>query len=172
MPQVKRLILPAACFASVALSALLVSQSAGVVPPAGVGWGDGTRGRAYSVEVQGPIVVRTASGMTRGPPGSYAYAVQSLARSNGFGVSYHRWNMTAGRAPQAPVLGSFAEVRVGPAWPIAVSLALVLFWGVLAAGHRRAAGGGNRCPDCGYDLRATPARCPECGSVPAARPAA
>jgi hypothetical protein len=30
--------------------------------------------------------------------------------------------------------------------------------------HNRMADG--RCPDCGYDLRATPGRCPECGAVP------
>jgi hypothetical protein len=48
-------------------------------------------------------------------------------------------------------------------WPIAVLLsalpalrAIALFWHTGRA--RRGV-----CPDCGYDLRATPDRCPECG---------
>ena len=114
MRQKKRLILLVACFTSVALSVALLLQSAGIVPHTGIGWGDGTRARAYSVEINGPIVLRTASGMKPAPPGAYTYGVQSLARSDGLGISYHRWNMTAGRTPQSPALGAFAEVRVAP----------------------------------------------------------
>ena len=169
MRRKKRLTLLVACFASVALCLLLLLQSAGIVSPVGVGWGDGTRARAYSVELAGPVVLRTASGMKPAPPGSYAYAVQSLSRSNGFGVSYHRWNMTAGRAAAAPVLGTFAELRIAPGWPLLISLILLSLCAVLVRRHRRGVRPGTRCAGCGYDLRATPARCPECGSVPAGR---
>jgi hypothetical protein len=37
------------------------------------------------------------------------------------------------------------------------------------AARRRSAG---RCPNCGYDLRATPGRCPECGTAAATEAAA
>ena len=167
----RQLILRIACFTSVVVCALLLLQSAGVVPPVGVGWGDGARARAYSVEVEGPIVFRTASGMKPAPPGGYTYGVQSLARSDGLGISYHRWNMTAGRTPQAPVLGAFAEVRLAPVWPLLVSLTLVSLWVMPVVRKRRADRDGSRCLNCGYDLRATPGRCPECGSGPAGRPA-
>ena len=172
MPRTGRLILLIACVASVALGALLLLQSAGVVPPAGIGWGDGARARAYSIQCEGSIVFRTASGMTPAPPGNYVYVVQSRARWNRAGISYHRWSMTAGRAAQAPVLGQFAEVRVAPAWPLLISLAFASLWVKLVVGRRRARREGRRCIQCGYDLRATPHRCPECGSVPAVHPAA
>ena len=172
MWKMGRLILRLACLASAALCALLGLQSAGFVPPVGVGWGDGTQARAYSIHCEGPIVFRTASGMKPAPPGNYAYGVQSLTRWDRAGISFHRWNMTAGRPPQAPVLGQFAELRVAPAWPLLLSLVLVSPWAMLVVGRRRAHRDARRCLSCGYDLRATPHRCPECGSVPAARPAA
>jgi len=169
MWKMGRLILRLACLASAALCALLGLQSAGFVPPVGVGWGDGTQARAYSIHCEGPIVFRTASGMKPAPPGNYAYGVRSLDRWDRAGVSYHRWDMTAGRAAQAPVLGRFVEVRVAPGWPLLISLALVSLWVMLAVrGRRRARRDGGRCLQCGYDLRATPQRCPECGSVPVA----
>jgi hypothetical protein len=166
MRRTKRLILRIVCFTSIVLCALLLLQSARIVPPLGVGWGDGARGRAYSVEVGGPMVFRTASGMKPAPPGNYTYAVQSLARSDGVGFSYHRWNMTAGRGPQAPVLGTFAEVRIALGWPLLISLALFSLCVMLLVRQRRRALDG-RCRKCGYDLRATPDRCPECGLAPA-----
>src|SRR4051812_13872430 len=112
MRRNRPIILGIACTASiafaVALCAILLLQSAGKLRPTGVGWGDGTRGRAYSVELlEGSIVLRTAAGMTPAPPGSYAYGNQTLAASDRGGIGYRRWNLTAGRGPQAPVLGTF-----------------------------------------------------------------
>jgi hypothetical protein len=155
-----------ACLTSSALCALLVLQAFRLVRPLGVGWGDGGRTRAYLIQCEGVIVFRTASAIKPAPPGNYPYGVQTLASWYRADVSYHRWDMTAGRGPQAPVLGQFAEVRVTPAWPLLISMILVSLWIVGFVRRRRAPRDGRRCHQCGYDLRATPLRCPECGSVP------
>jgi hypothetical protein len=57
-----------------------------------------------------------------------------------------------------------------PYWALVVATSLIpMLWMILRLHNlrraRRQASG--QCPDCGYDLRATPGRCPECGAVPA-----
>ena len=165
MPHKRRLIFHVACLTTIAFCVVPFLQWAGVVPPLGVGWGDATRGRAYSVEVRWAIILRTAAGMKAAPPGGYAYGVQTLSRSDGVGLSYHRWNMTAGRTPQAPVLGTFAEVQISPAWPLLIALIVASLWVMQIVKQRQAMRASGHCPTCGYDLRATPNRCPECGAI-------
>ena len=166
MRRRKYLILGGACVVAFVFCALLLLQAAGAVRSLGVGWGDGRSGRAYSVELDGVIVVRTAAGMTTPPGGSYVYAVESLGRWTHLAVSYHRWNMTAGRPPGAPVLGRFAEVRVGVTWPVVAAVGAAGLWAMLwMKESRRLASIVGQCRNCGYDLRATPERCPECGVV-------
>ncbi len=57
----------------------------------------------------------------------------------------------------------WAIVLLTGTWPL-LSLARVL--------RKRRRPGSGHCPQCGYDLRATPGRCPECGSVHASTDAA
>jgi hypothetical protein len=56
-----------------------------------------------------------------------------------------------------------------PIWPVFLLTALMpLLWSVVRRSRRRGARrvAAGRCPNCNYDLRATPDRCPECGTVP------
>src|SRR5690349_1902924 len=99
MRRMRRTILYALCAASLALTALFILQGMGLAPPLGVGWGNPTIARAYSIEArEGLLVFRTATAMKQPPPGSggLPFRVQTLGRWDATGMVYHRWNMTLG----------------------------------------------------------------------------
>ena len=62
----------------------------------------------------------------------------------------------------------FGSIWVAEAWGRDAFLALIFLaalvgW-IFAKLRRERAKRYGRCPNCGYDLRATPGRCPECGA--------
>jgi hypothetical protein len=77
-----------------------------------------------------------------------------------------RWVTLPPTPDSAP--GPAFSVHLGvPHWLLAtISLLLPAQW-VRSAIRRRRGQRNGLCPQCGYDLRATPARCPECGTAKA-----
>jgi 4-amino-4-deoxy-L-arabinose transferase-like glycosyltransferase len=64
---------------------------------------------------------------------------------------------------------SSKRVWTMPAWLPVIAFAiapLLALWRFIRKRRRHLRG---HCPNCNYDLRATPERCPECGAVPVAR---
>src|SRR5437773_1947845 len=125
MRQTKRLILPIACLISVALCAVLLLQWAGIIPPFGVGWGDGARGRAYSVAVDGSIVFQSLAGVKPFPPGLSRPISSAGKRADVVGFHYHRLNLVLladDRTPLPGVYGTQTELRIAMGWPLLISL--------------------------------------------------
>ena len=98
------------------------------------------------------------------------FARQPISRkSYYFGVGIKRGTILRWYRSTTPSIGnSFTLVSI----PIQL-LAFICFfptaWRIATIGHRRrlraALIAGRKCPECGYDLRATPDRCPECGQL-------
>ena len=55
-----------------------------------------------------------------------------------------------------------------PHWLLTAAFAVAPAWWIFKRQRQAARSATNRCPNCGYDMRATPNRCPECGQRPTA----
>jgi hypothetical protein len=81
----------------------------------------------------------------------------------GFGLRFEKLPAVVAEGLTADVL-----LRASvPYWALALTTLIVPAARFARHARRVRARRGGRCPACGYDLRATPARCPECGAVPA-----
>ncbi|HSZ54997.1 MAG TPA: hypothetical protein VK797_05010 [Tepidisphaeraceae bacterium] len=61
------------------------------------------------------------------------------------------------------------QLCIVPCWPLVLAfLILPAYWLMIRLRNKKRE---HSCPNCGYDLRATPDRCPECGTPVAKEPA-
>jgi len=61
------------------------------------------------------------------------------------------------------LLGAFFGLQYLPLLAVPVLFVLVVARSTIQWTHNRKLALAGLCPECGYDLRATPLRCPECG---------
>lgn len=113
---------------------------------------------AYAAVVRGSHGLRAESATSDWGPG-----LELVWRRFGFAADRHDYPFEPGAHGTA---GGGREWRL-PHWSVALALLIALSPDLLAffrhlRGQRRLMA--NRCPVCGYDVRASPDRCPECGT--------
>src|SRR5882724_7319892 len=93
----KPLILKIGCFVALVCCALVAMQWATIVPPLGLGWGDGNRrgGTGYSFGLlDGSLFFETLSGVRPWGPGTGGNAIKFDGEATGFaGFNYRRYDI-------------------------------------------------------------------------------
>jgi hypothetical protein len=172
MRRKKLLMLKIGCFIALVCCALVALQWARVVPPLGLGWGDGNRpaGAGYSIALlNGSLIVETLSGVKPWAPGTGGTAITFDGQPVGFaGFNYRRYDIRLASPDGKRLPGTYGTQRrfwIAPGWMLLLPLAAAGLCRKAWVNHRSRERQGNQlCRHCGYDLRATPDRCPECGT--------
>jgi hypothetical protein len=177
----KRLfLLKLGCFIALLCCALIALQWARVVPPLGLGWGDGNRrgGTGYSLGlVNGSPFFETLSGVQPWAPGTGGSAIKFDGQPISFaGFDYWRYDIYLASPDGKRLPGTYGtQTRfwIAPGWLLLLSLSVAAICRRLWVSQRKRERDANQlCRNCGYDLRASPGRCPECGVARAAPPVA
>jgi hypothetical protein len=106
--------------------------------------------------------------MYRTLPGSmperFLRRTMSDAYPNGWRADGRRWSFFWDTENDRTYVVTRYEA-LGPCWVAFVFAAAAPGWWLARRVRKRRTIRLGLCPDCGYDLRATPDRCPECGRV-------
>ena len=97
-------------------------------------------------------------------------AVEYVAAADGMGGRSGFWLVNGWHAPRwnsesPPYADDGWNLRV-PWWAIVLVTAALPLKSLLGFARQEKKRAKGFCPECGYDLRATPRRCPECGYMP------
>ena len=172
MRRKRLLILKIGCFVATICFALVALQWATVIPPLGLGWGDGNRrgGTGYALGLaDGSFMFETLYDVKAWGPGTGGNAIKFDGERVGFaGFYYRRYDIHLATADGKRLQGSYGtQTRfwIAPGWLLLLSLGAAALCRKLWVRERRRDREANQvlCRNCGYDLRATLDRCPECG---------
>jgi hypothetical protein len=103
------------------------------------------------------------------PPASFHLSPLGSGQTPWLGFEYGKFKTGVEEPVESPRFGSgvwalpaSADFVIIPLWSLTLLWSIPLGWWGWSAYRRRPKPQG-LCPNCGYDLRATPERCPECG---------
>ncbi len=118
------------------------------------------RSRGLLFEDRSIVVYRLSMGLDLGPRSGWEFNERSVGRNL---REPGHWFWAASEPDRFGDPDAYAEAGVRTLAVVA-ALAVLPVWWCIARVRRVRRDRKGLCPNCGYDLRATPGRCPECGT--------